>query len=147
MEYYIGQTFVGKYPPEVVDWCYAHHAVIRNRSGVYVVENIPGPTEEELFEKLRSVRNEKIASVDYMVMSDYPIEETALEAVKTYRQALRDLPQQEGAPWDGGGEKTPWPAMPEIVVSGADPVAAEVQEVQKEDSSLQKGSPVGADAD
>ena len=30
----------------------------------------------------------------------------------TYIQALRDIPQQEGAPWDGGGEQTPWPIKP-----------------------------------
>lgn len=34
----------------------------------------------------------------------------------TYRQALRDLPQQEGFPWLGGGEDDdtcPWPVMPD----------------------------------
>lgn len=34
-----------------------------------------------------------------------------------YRQALRDLPQQEGFPWLGGGEDDdtcPWPAMPDM---------------------------------
>lgn len=35
-----------------------------------------------------------------------------------YRQALRDLPQQEGFPWLGGGDDDdtcPWPAMPDMV--------------------------------
>ncbi|MDY0204729.1 MAG: phage tail assembly chaperone [Desulfovibrio desulfuricans] len=34
--------------------------------------------------------------------------------IKAYRQFLRDLPAQEGAPWDGGGELTPWPELPEV---------------------------------
>ena len=29
-----------------------------------------------------------------------------------YRQKLRDLPKEDGAPWDGGGEETPWPINP-----------------------------------
>lgn len=29
-----------------------------------------------------------------------------------YAQALCALPDQPGAPWDGGGELTPWPVMP-----------------------------------
>ena len=27
----------------------------------------------------------------------------------TYIQALRDIPTQPGAPWDGGDDETPWP--------------------------------------
>ena len=45
-------------------------------------------------------------------MQDYPLDNTHKEAVRHYRQALRDLPSQEGAPWDGGGESTPWPDLP-----------------------------------
>lgn len=33
-------------------------------------------------------------------------------ALLTYMQALRDLPAQVGAPWDGEGELTPWPIKP-----------------------------------
>ena len=35
-------------------------------------------------------------------------------ALLTYIQALRDIPAQPGAPWDGGGELTPWPEIPEV---------------------------------
>lgn len=30
-----------------------------------------------------------------------------------YMQALRDMPGQADFPWDGGGEETPWPEVPE----------------------------------
>lgn len=69
----------------------------------------PAPTEEELFSSLRIERDRRLAATDYLVMPDYPISESSLMAVKAYRQALRDLPAQDGAPWDGGGEKTPYP--------------------------------------
>lgn len=67
---------------------------------------------EERFNTLRMERDARLAAMDYYVMLDYPVEDKS--AVFAYRQALRDLPAQEGAPWDGGGEKTPWPAKPEL---------------------------------
>lgn len=69
-------------------------------------------SETARFERLRSVRDQRLAATDYLLMEDYPLDNTLKEAVRLYRQALRDLPSQEGAPWDGGGESTPWPVMP-----------------------------------
>lgn len=66
---------------------------------------------EELFTSLRAERDKRLAETDYLLSADYPIDADKLEAVKTYRQSLRDLPSQEGAPWDGGGEGTPWPVL------------------------------------
>lgn len=69
-------------------------------------------SEEACFERLRSERDRRLAATDYLLMPDYPLDDTLKGAVQTYRQALRDLPSQEGAPWDGGGESTPWPELP-----------------------------------
>ena len=69
-------------------------------------------TEAERFELLRAARDVKLAATDYLVAPDYPLTEEQRAAVTLYRQALRDLPAQEGAPWDGGGEATPWPEEP-----------------------------------
>ena len=70
------------------------------------------PTEAELFQMLRTKRDRRLAATDYLLMQDYPIPADQLTAVQAYRQALRDLPAQEGAPWDGGGDETPWPELP-----------------------------------
>ena len=72
-------------------------------------------SEEARFERLRSERDQRLAATDYLLMQDYPLPADQLTAVQIYRQALRDLPAQEGAPWDGGGKETPWPAAPEVV--------------------------------
>ena len=69
-------------------------------------------SEEARFERLRSERDQRLAATDYLLMQDYPLDNIHKEAVRIYRQALRDLPAQEGAPWDGGGESTPWPDLP-----------------------------------
>lgn len=66
------------------------------------------------FLSLRRKREAKIAATDYLMVSDYPISEERRGAVALYRQALRDLPAKEGAPWDGGGKLTPWPEIPAI---------------------------------
>lgn len=77
----------------------------------------PASTVTELFTSLRAERDRRIAATDYLVMPDYPLTEEAKATVSTYRQALRDLPQQAGAPWDGGGDLTPWPPAVKIIRS------------------------------
>ena len=69
-------------------------------------------SEAARFERLRAERDSRLSATDYLLMQDYPLDNTLKEAVRLYRQALRDLPSQEGAPWDGGGESTPWPDLP-----------------------------------
>lgn len=69
-------------------------------------------SEAARFERLRAERDRRLTATDYLLMQDYPLNNILKEAVQLYRQALRDLPSQEGAPWDGGGEETPWPVMP-----------------------------------
>lgn len=64
------------------------------------------------FERLRAERDRRVAATDYLIMSDYPLNDNGKAVVSAYRQALRDLPAQDGAPWDGGAEKTPWPILP-----------------------------------
>lgn len=72
-------------------------------------------SEAARFKRLRAERDRRIAATDFMIMADYPIPADQRTAVQAYRQSLRDLPAQEGAPWDGGGEKTPWPEAPKGV--------------------------------
>lgn len=69
-------------------------------------------SEGSRFERLRSERDQRLAATDYLLMPDYPLSDDQRIILQVYRQALRDLPSQEGAPWDGGGEATPWPVMP-----------------------------------
>lgn len=72
-------------------------------------------TEAELFQQLRTERDRRLTATDYLLMQDYPLDNPLKEAVQLYRQALRDLPAQSGAPWDGGGEATPWPELPDML--------------------------------
>lgn len=76
-------------------------------------EEPPRPAKA-IFEALRASRDVRLAATDKYLLADYPISEDKLMLVKEYRAALRDLPEQPGAPWDGGGEATPWPIMPEV---------------------------------
>ena len=66
--------------------------------------------EAQHFAALRAARDTRLADTDKMLLPDYPITAEALAQIKVYRASLRDLPDQPGAPWDGGGEATPWPA-------------------------------------
>lgn len=78
-------------------------------------EPVP-PTETELFQAVRAERDRRLSATDYLLMPDYPIPADQRTAVQAYRQALRDLPAQDGAPWDGGDETTPWPELPAFLL-------------------------------
>lgn len=63
------------------------------------------------FEALRIERDRRLAETDYMFTSDYPLDASKRSAYMAYRQALRDLPAQPGAPWTV--DTIPWPVKPE----------------------------------
>ena len=83
-------------------------------------EPIP-PTEEEIRAQLeaeaRAQRNHLIAETDWTQVLDAPISVECREAFRIYRQALRDIPQQENFPYD-----IIWPEKPEVVKATPDPV-------------------------
>ena len=78
------------------------------------MEKIPEKTEAEKLaeaeEQVRAQRNSLIAATDFLMASDYPISDEDRAAVAAYRQALRDVPQQEGFPSD-----VKWPSEPKIL--------------------------------
>lgn len=64
-------------------------------------------TDEEFAAEAREKRNQLIAETDFMAMPDYPLDAEKKAAVLAYRQALRDLPEQEGFP-----RQIDWPVKP-----------------------------------
>ena len=80
------------------------------------LEKVPEKTDEEKLTKakqaVRSKRDALLAESDYYLQPDYPATEEGLKAFKAYRQALRDVPQQEGFPY-----AIVWPEKPVIVAS------------------------------
>lgn len=72
------------------------------------------PSDDSLVDfqaaKLKAERDSLLSATDYLVQPDYPITESQREEVKAYRQALRDIPQQEGFP-----ENVVWPEKPAFI--------------------------------
>ena len=64
-------------------------------------------TDDDFAAEVREKRNQLIAETDYLVMPDYPLAEEKKAAVLAYRQALRDVPEQEGFP-----RQIDWPVKP-----------------------------------
>lgn len=116
MTFEIGQIFEGEYPPEAAVWCNEHGDryidEIEPVGGVqrFQIVAVPEPTDEELSTQARTERDRKIAKTDYYMMSDYPSNPQNLEELKVYRQALRDVPKQEGFPMD-----VRWPDVPKFL--------------------------------
>ena len=93
------------------------YEVVRGYDGkLYNADEAPVKPQEQIVEEaffnLRSERNNRLAETDYMLLPNYPIEKENLDAMKVYRQALRDLPQEKGAPWIDS--EIPWPVEPSI---------------------------------
>lgn len=72
--------------------------------------------QSNLSASICSERDPRLAATDYLALPDYPLSEEALAVVSAYRQALRDIPSLDGAPWDGGGRETPWPPAPVLSI-------------------------------
>ena len=72
--------------------------------GEVTVEEVPETADE-----IRARRDRLLAATDWAVLPDSPLDAQSLEAVKTYRQALRDVPQQEHFP-----DSITWPQIPEL---------------------------------
>lgn len=68
-------------------------------------------TDEDRAEAARKKRDQLLSDTDYLLMPDYPLEAAELEAVKTYRQALRDVPEQARFP-----SAIEWPSKPEVIL-------------------------------
>ena len=58
---------------------------------------------------VRLERNKLLSNTDHLIQEDYPISDEKKQEIKVYRQALRDIPQQDGFP-----ENIVWPDKPAI---------------------------------
>ena len=58
---------------------------------------------------VRLERNKLLSDTDHLIQSDYPISYEKKQEIKVYRQALRDIPQQDGFP-----DNIVWPDKPTI---------------------------------
>jgi hypothetical protein len=65
----------------------------------------PLPPEPDYASQIRAERDKLLVQTDWTQLADSPVDK---EAWATYRQALRDIPQQDGFPTN-----VVWPAMPE----------------------------------
>lgn len=65
-------------------------------------------TDNQWADMIRRKRDALISGTDYYILPDYTeIPPEALEAIKVYRQALRDIPEQAGFP-----RNVKWPVVP-----------------------------------
>lgn len=81
-------------------------------NGEVTVEDIPMPAEEA-----SALRDKLLEETDWTQVLDSPIDAETREAYRVYRQALRDIPEQEGFP-----EAIIWPELPAVTKAAPDPV-------------------------
>ena len=81
-------------------------------NGEYTIEDILMTAEEA-----RAQRDKLLEDTDWTQVLDAPIDADTREAYRAYRQALRDIPEQEGFP-----HSITWPELPVKVKAAPDPV-------------------------
>lgn len=88
---------------------------VRNayRNGQINIDEFPDTLEDPEYSHKKSEilqrRNILLNESDYLMMVDYPISDEKKQEIKVYRQALRDIPQQDGFP-----DNIVWPDKPTI---------------------------------
>lgn len=111
MDFYINQKFTDIYPPEAAVWCNTRgDCSIQQVDGGYQIIQNPEPDDSMVAKAIRAKRDNLIGKTDYYLLPDYPSNPQNLEELKVYRQALRDLPKQEGFPRD-----VRWPDVPKFL--------------------------------
>ena len=77
--------------------------VASESGGVVTVTEPAGWLENktnEAWEKIRKERNQLLGESDYLILADAPVDETQKQEWTTYRQSLRDIPQDYDSPDD-----------------------------------------------
>ena len=88
---------------------------VRNayNNGELNIAEFPENEEDHEYSRKKSEiihrRNLLLSESDYLMMVDYPISDEKKQEIKVYRQALRDIPQQDGFP-----DNIVWPDKPVI---------------------------------
>lgn len=75
----------------------------------------PSPVPSEA--GVRAQRDKLLAETDWTQVADAPIDDETKKAFRVYRQALRDITEQEGFPAD-----VAWPEMPVVVKAEPEPI-------------------------
>jgi hypothetical protein len=81
MEFYIGQTFDGMYPPEAAAWCNKNNAHIEKINGVRTIVENPPPPETKT---VRTFAKDAIWVATKDMIIDEATGQTAWEAFKTF---------------------------------------------------------------
>lgn len=95
-------------------WSESNEEIAKHEAynGEYTVEDLPMTSDEA-----RAQRDKLLAETDWTQVLDAPIDVATRESYRAYRQALRDIPQQEGFP-----ENITWPELPSVTKADPDPV-------------------------
>ena len=98
-------------------WSEANEELAKREAynGEYTIETIEDVSMTA--EEARAERDKLLAETDWTQVLDAPIDAETREAYRAYRQALRDIPEQEGFP-----AAITWPELPSVTKADPDPV-------------------------
>ncbi|MBQ2395559.1 MAG: hypothetical protein II304_00775 [Bacteroidales bacterium] len=108
-EYYIGQIFEGKYPPEAAIWCNANQAYIDvigdHRYEIKAIPPAPAPTKEEQQEKRHEAYVKEVDGLHAQKMRHEILGDWTEEDEAEYREKVIRLSEEIA-------ERYPYPTDP-----------------------------------
>lgn len=88
------------------------HQYLRSKidSGEIKIQPPDTVSDEVIANEVRDERDALLSETDKYMTLDYPITDESKQLLREYRQALRDIPDQDGFP-----HSIVWPQKPEII--------------------------------
>ena len=83
---------------DLASYCNANGLIIEDKGEYLESVNPPAPTEEQLAEEKREIRNQYLTSSDKKMLPDFPITEEERALWVNYRVYLRNIPEQPEFP-------------------------------------------------
>lgn len=81
--------------------------IIADKNGFPVLVRRPVHTNEQIAFSARAERNSRLSDCDWTMLADAPLTVSQRESWQSYRQSLRDVPDQVGFP-----QNIVWPSSP-----------------------------------
>lgn len=94
----INKPYTNKQYADLAVYCNQNGLIIEDKGDYLESVNPPAPTEEQLAEEKREIRNQYLTDSDKYMLPDFPVSDEERALWVNYRVYLRNIPEQPEFP-------------------------------------------------